>query len=365
MILPAFARQPTEDEAPAPGITRTSALPTIEGGRSAADDDDGYNDDFERSFHPDTYRCDADPTDHRWQLKIAIALQKTLDPTALLKEFSKTLSERISHSGLRVQARPSATPPIVDQTIGSSAAHSCGFPIDLHRSDDGHRSIAHGIIEGGNDRNGAVILFFRDTPFAPREKREMARALPLLECPLRNALIHQEAIRGMFEDPLTGSYNRAMMDEVLTHEIENAARQGTPLSLMMIDIDDFKSVNDRFGHLAGDGILIDFAQRIQGSIRKKDRLFRYGGDEFMLLAGHTDDEGIRRIKRRLRTAIEDSPFDILGFDIPALDGSRYPISIRARFGIAVYRSGDGALDMIARADRDLYREKRKGEKPRI
>ncbi|MBF2759343.1 MAG: GGDEF domain-containing protein [Ectothiorhodospiraceae bacterium AqS1] len=356
----ALNRRNNRDEAPAIAVFRSPALPSIDGGRGADDavDHDAVDSDgAERSLS--ALDGDADPAADRWRLKIAIALQKSLDPMILLEEFSNRLSERIPHGGLRVQAISPKTRPVVDYAIGRSGRRFCGLPIDLHRSGKGYRSTAHAT-EMERDARRA-ILFFRDTPFCPQEKEDIARAVALLESPLRNALTHQAALRGIFEDPLTGAYNRAMMDEVLAHEIENAARQGTPLALMMIDIDDFKRINDRLGHLAGDRILVDFVKRIQGGIRKKDRLFRYGGDEFALLASHTDAAGIRRMQKRLRTAIEDSSFELSGFDGLAFDAPKDPISIpiRAAFGIAEYRSGDNPLELISRADKELYREKRK------
>ncbi len=311
--------------------------------------------------------------DSQWQLKAALALQKSLDPGDLLDDFSSLLNERVLHSGVRVRASLSARDRIVDLTIGRPGKYSCSFHIDSHPSGNQRTSITY--IEGDHSKERSTekaeerlgdILFFRDVPFSTAEKKEIAHVLPLIEYPLRNTLLHEKALRGMFKDPLTGSYNRAMMEEILISDIENAAREGTPLSLMMIDIDDFKSVNDRFGHLAGDGILVAFAKRIQGAIRKKDRLFRYGGDEFVIVAGNTDFDGIRRIEKRLRRVIGDAGFDIFDFDSDfdnAFDGSQNPISLGAGFGIAKYRPGDCALDLISRADEDLYLKKRKKKKP--
>ncbi|WP_025769781.1 GGDEF domain-containing protein [Thioalkalivibrio sp. HK1] len=317
---------------------------------------------------PADERAAEESADEKWRLKIALALQRSLDVEDILEAFSNLLNERAPHLGLRFRGLQSAN-RIDDHAIGRSGAYSCRFRLRLYPSAHSSKHLSEhpsdtakdSVVYIENERKDlGDILFFRDTPFLAFEKKEIASALPLLEFPLRNALIHKEAIRGMLEDPLTGSYNRAMMDDILKHEVENAARHQTPLSLMMIDIDHFKRINDRFGHLAGDGILIDFAHRIRGAIRKKDRLFRYGGDEFALLASHTDDQGIRRIEKRLRGVIDAPPFDIAAFD-----GFRNTISIRACFGVAKYRSGDGPLDLIARADKDLYREKRKVKNSRF
>jgi diguanylate cyclase (GGDEF)-like protein len=141
------------------------------------------------------------------------------------------------------------------------------------------------------------------------------------------------------EDALTHLANRRYWDERVAEEVERARREGTPLSLVLIDIDDFKEVNDRYGHQAGDRILCQFAEGWQGTIRGSgDFVARLGGDEFGLLAPNTDERGIDLMTQRLH---EVSP-----------DG------ISCSYGVATWDGHETVTDFFRRADDVLYRAKR-------
>jgi len=103
-------------------------------------------------------------------------------------------------------------------------------------------------------------------------------------------------------DPLTRLYNRFFFDEVLAREISRSKRYGLPLSLMMIDLDNLKETNDRFGHAAGDELLKSTADLLRETVRKADVAARWGGDEFVVLLPHTAEEGAANIARRIGVA---------------------------------------------------------------
>lgn len=141
------------------------------------------------------------------------------------------------------------------------------------------------------------------------------------------------------EDALTHLANRRYWDERVAEELERARREETSLSLMLIDIDDFKDVNDQYGHQAGDRLLCQFAEGWRGTIRGSgDFLARLGGDEFGLLAPNTDERGINLMARRLR---EVSP-----------DG------ISCSYGVATWDGHETVTDFFRRADDALYEAKR-------
>ncbi len=138
--------------------------------------------------------------------------------------------------------------------------------------------------------------------------------------------LREQAIR----DPLTGLYNRRFLGEVLAREIERARRYGHPLALIMADVDDFKLVNDRYGHLVGDTALRRVAEVLQGSVRAGDYVFRYGGEEFVLLLPETGDgsgDALRRLEEKaVRIEVGDVPGLVVSVSLghvvwnPAQDG---------------------------------------------
>ena len=148
-------------------------------------------------------------------------------------------------------------------------------------------------------------------------------------------------------DALTGLFNRRKFNELCAAEIGRSIRYGTPLALIMVDIDHFKSVNDEHGHLAGDRALVDVARVLGRKMRASDSLCRWGGEEFMILAPHLDLADAVRMADKLRTAIAGFDFGPAG-------------RITCSFGVATLRPGDRSIDLILRADTCLYRAKRTG-----
>jgi diguanylate cyclase (GGDEF)-like protein len=152
-------------------------------------------------------------------------------------------------------------------------------------------------------------------------------------------------------DPLTGIYNRRTFTDLVERELARAARAGSSVGLVVIDLDHFKTVNDRYGHLAGDAVLRAFVATANGALRKQDLLGRYGGEEFcVVLPGATPAEAVM-IAQRLRESVESSPVAIVDRSI------HYTISA----GVAHSNRAGLDLDSLVRdADEALYRAKRRG-----
>lgn len=147
-------------------------------------------------------------------------------------------------------------------------------------------------------------------------------------------------------DGLTGIYNRRKIMEVLALEIERALRYGTPLSILMLDLDHFKSINDRFGHQIGDLVLKRVAETMEKALRKVDIIGRYGGEEFMVILPQTDIEAAKILAERLRSRVE-------GMDVKV--ESIEQLCITASLGIAVFNHEKDNLDtLVNRADQALY-----------
>ena len=163
----------------------------------------------------------------------------------------------------------------------------------------------------------------------------------------------QSAIELAAIDSLTGLNNRRFFEKQLAEMLERSAHGGRSLSLMMLDIDHFKQVNDRHGHDAGDHVLKSLAQRIKGALRRCDPICRYGGEEFIVLLPDTPLATARQIAERVRSVIEATPFTL-----DAAGGQTIPVTIS--IGLAARGDDANADALLRRADRALYASKTAG-----
>ena len=148
-------------------------------------------------------------------------------------------------------------------------------------------------------------------------------------------------------DPLTGLNNRLRFNEAAALEIARARRYGTALSLVLYDVDHFKQVNDTYGHLAGDQVLIELSRFVAGQIRNVDVLARWGGEEFAILLPELQGETAYQLAVKLRDAIRDAVFDDVG-------------SVTCSFGVAELEREENEQMLVSRADEALYRAKING-----
>jgi two-component system, cell cycle response regulator len=162
----------------------------------------------------------------------------------------------------------------------------------------------------------------------------------------------QLSIEMAITDALTGLYNRRYMETHVGTLVEQAAARGKPLTVLVLDIDYFKSINDTYGHDAGDDVLREFALRIRKSIRGIDLACRYGGEEFVVVMPETDLAVATMVAERLRRRIASEPFAIQ-------QGGR-AIEVTISIGIAALGGTDNAASVLKRADQALYRAKRDG-----
>jgi diguanylate cyclase (GGDEF)-like protein len=166
-------------------------------------------------------------------------------------------------------------------------------------------------------------------------------------------LINQNEILSQLSvtDGLTGLHNHRFFQDHLTREIKRVTRADEPLSMLLIDIDDFKSLNDRLGHAAGDELLSGMARIMSNCVRETDLLARYGGEEFVVLASNTDLVGARLIAEKVRTSISESSF--------ILDDSMRPTRVTVSIGVAQFRGK--RKKFFEAADRALYCAKAEGK----
>jgi diguanylate cyclase len=165
----------------------------------------------------------------------------------------------------------------------------------------------------------------------------------LIDNAQKTRLLHDQVTH----DGLTGFLNRRTMDETVAIELQRAARYHRDLSVIMLDLDEFKEVNDRLGHQEGDRLLRVFADCIRRLTRSSDAAFRYGGDEFLLMLPETSREGAEQFLARLNDV-----------ECPELETVLGHLTFSA--GIATHFNDRQATDLIKRADDRLYQSKRLG-----
>ena len=190
-----------------------------------------------------------------------------------------------------------------------------------------------------------------EPPLTDHQRSVLSAAAALLAVSLKNAELFREIRENSVRDGLTGCFNRTHAVEVLDAELRRARRSKLPLSLLMFDLDNFKSINDRHGHLCGDAVLAAIGAIMKSELRGSDVKCRYGGDEFMVILPDTPVGGARQVSDNLRRAIAERP-------VVWNDGQ---ITVTASFGITAVNTADhDPRSAIARADAALYRAKQTG-----
>lgn len=194
------------------------------------------------------------------------------------------------------------------------------------------------------------LSLFSHTELDPADIEQLSLWLRVLAYPLRNAIHLHKMRMQVFRDGLTGVQNRIALDQSLGRELASAQRHQTELSLIIIDIDHFKSINDRFGHSRGDLALQTTTNIIRSCLRNSDQIFRYGGEEFVVLLTHTEPLGTYILAERIRQAMAQG--DHLIGDI------RIPITLS--IGFATMQWNDTIESLFNKADKAMYTAKNSG-----
>jgi diguanylate cyclase (GGDEF)-like protein len=202
---------------------------------------------------------------------------------------------------------------------------------------------------------GIVSVARGDRRFSPGEHELFSYLTAGAKQSVENVELHETVQRQAVTDELTGLFNHRRFQEVMTQEVERARRFNQEMGLIMLDIDDFKRVNDTYGHMQGDMVLREVARVLRQSSREIDEPARYGGEEMAVALPQTDLEGAFRFAERVRRRIE-------ALDLPLLEGDG-TLKVTASFGAASLKqnSMDGKDALVAAADAALYRAKRSGK----
>lgn len=231
--------------------------------------------------------------------------------------------------------------------------HESEIPVEQLAPDQGTELTVYAeALEHGAD------AYLRMTSVETAEEHRLLRAQILAG--LRGVQFYREVMRTndvlstmALADPLTELSNRRAMEWELPRQIQNARSYSTPLSLLMLDVDYFKSVNDTYGHQVGDRVLQLLATRLQHNLRVQDTLFRYGGEEFVIILSQTNAQEAQIVARRLRRLVSDQSFHI--------DGT-LALEITISVGLASLIATDDTKgeSLLRRADHNMLRAKSSG-----
>ena len=269
----------------------------------------------------------------------------TLAPSAQLRALAQLAAV------LDLDKLIEALPTILREIAPVDGVHYTGLTKvqPLRSGRRARHSVEYRLIPDDQQSLGTLTLF-RGTRFQETELERLEGVLPFLMLALRNALTHREAVENALKDPLTGVGNRAALESAARQQVDVAQRHRLPFCLLMIDIDHFKHVNDTRGHAAGDAVLRTLAQTIGTAIRRSDVVFRYGGEEFVVLLAHTDTAGAQIMAERVRILVAANQ---------ELHQDACP-GITVSIGIGTLTADDDVAALLHRADTAMYRAKRDG-----
>jgi diguanylate cyclase (GGDEF)-like protein len=297
--------------------------------------------------------------------RIGQTFASNLDRTALLDLALKTAIDAVRGGGGRISVMPAPDQPLAEAIRHGSLDAVEPMLVEAERTvleagdvGEGHAGENHviavpmGSPESGGYIHGLITVVRSGEPFSA-DDRELLRSLAAqATLALENVDLHLQVSRQAITDELTGLANHGRFQDLLGIEIEQVRRYHDQVGLIMLDIDNFKSVNDTYGHQQGDVVLRRVARVLADNSREVDRPARYGGEELAVILPRTDLEGAYAIAERIRTSIE-------ALRIPRLD-KQGVLQVTASLGVT--SSNEGQKDaLIAEADVALYEAKRLGK----
>jgi diguanylate cyclase (GGDEF)-like protein len=249
-------------------------------------------------------------------------------------------------------------PVIVESAVGATGAVGARLVSDgterVHAGDPESGGPPLSVSLGtGSDHVGSLLIYpHRDRPFSEDEGRLAHWLAAQASIALENARLHRAVEQQAITDDLTGLANRRRFSESLGLEVSRAERFGGILALVLADLDDFKRVNDLYGHHVGDEVLRRFADLMRESVREFDLAVRHGGEEFAVLLPETDLDGGVRLAERLAEALRGVRFVSRG-------GEEFTVT--SSFGVAAFPAAGSAEQLMLTADRALYTAKKNGK----
>jgi diguanylate cyclase (GGDEF)-like protein len=305
---------------------------------------------------------------HEAMRRIGETFAANLDREGLLEIVVKTAVDGVGAETGRASVRPNASAPIeqvamtgtvegLEEAIRAAEAKVLETGQPREATVDRVSAISHPLRRGDDPQarvSGVVSVARRDRSFTPSERQLFHYLAEQAAVSIENVGLHETVERQAVTDELTGLFNRRRFQEAMATEVERSRRFGQPVGLVLLDLDDFKSVNDTHGHQQGDLVLREVARVLRETSREIDEPARYGGEELAVVLPGTDLEGAYNLAERVRAGIEE-------LALPVLDGEGI-LRVTASFGVATLPgSAEDMRGLVAAADEALYRAKRAGK----
>ena len=261
-------------------------------------------------------------------LRAMYILQSTLDINILIELFDHELKKMVSHDYLNYKNSIEN----INIDLGEIIKEKLIFNLKI------------------NNNSLGKFIIARNIKFNKWEINEIKHLMSVLVQPINNALHYRQAITNASIDPVTKLNNRTLFNKIINQEIDFAQRYDQKLLLMMLDLDNFKKINDNFGHNIGDILLSLIGQTLTKFMRRSDLVFRYGGDEFCIILRNSILDGANNLANRVRNNINEKEFDC----------NDIKIKISVSIGLAELHHDDDCIKFIERADKLLYKAKKAG-----
>jgi len=262
------------------------------------------------------------------RFKLMHSLQCSLDLDDVLGQFFNTLQSAIHCSSLAYEY----SQQVFETELGSRRAHSAHYNLTIEGFDLGK------------------LLVSRSKKFSENELEIMESLTGTLLPSLKNCLLYREALANSLKDSLTQIGNRTAMESAIKRELSISSRSANPMSLIVADIDYFKRVNDSYGHHVGDELLVLVANTLKNSLRDFDQVFRFGGEEFVIVLGQTSHQDAMTVAERMREAVEKVLLPV---------GDQF-IGASISLGVSTSSPGESRTGIFQRTDQALYEAKNCG-----
>lgn len=289
--------------------------------------------------------------------KLSVIKSKAVKPPKVVRSVKAEQIDHVIHqlpSVLQTTLLVEELLPLFEQQLrllmhyDSFHYQHAGLNCHIDIADERHHR-CHYKLEMNGQYLGELTLTRRHK-FSDAQISLLEEILCLLVYPLRNCLLYKQALASALHDGLTGLGNRAAYEKSLEREIELSHRLQSPLSLIVLDIDNFKAINDTYGHSSGDKALKLLSGTISQALRRSDMAFRFGGEEFVVLLTNADADDATLVAERIREAVAAS----------LCQDGKHDFGFTVSLGVAELEADEHGYHLFERADMALYQAKQTG-----